>query len=56
MSNISRKEFLKKSSVLGATTMILPSITSSTLFGRGSPNEQVNIGLIGCRNQGFTIL
>lgn len=42
MSNISRKEFLKKSSVLGATTMILPRITSSSLLGFGSHNEQIN--------------
>ncbi|PXA04298.1 oxidoreductase [Coraliomargarita sinensis] len=48
--NQSRRDFLKASTALGAFT-ILPS---SGLFGNNavSPNEKINLAVIGCGNQG----
>jgi len=56
MKNISRRNFLVNSSVVGTTALAAPMVVSASMFGAGAPSNQVNVGLIGCRNMGFYIL
>ena len=50
----SRRDFLKKSSASAAGLgLIIPDFS---FFRKISPNEKVNIGLIGARNKGYNIL
>ena len=50
----SRREFIKRTALLttGASLLSAPS-WSNPIF---PPNERINVGLIGCRNQGFYVL
>jgi len=52
MNETNRREFLKKSAVVTAGVAAAPAIMNAGC----SPNEVVNVGLIGCRNMGFTDL
>jgi len=49
----SRREFIKKAALLTTGTGLMSSSWASP---RLSPNERINVGLIGCRNQGFYVL
>ncbi|MGD9931390.1 MAG: Gfo/Idh/MocA family protein [Mangrovibacterium sp.] len=52
MNETDRRNFLKQSAVLAAGVAAVP-----TLLNAGcSPNEKVNVGLIGCRGMGFNNL
>lgn len=46
-----RRTFIKKSAVLSAGTMILPTIVPSTVFGKTAPSNQINVGMIGTGRQ-----
>jgi len=53
---VNRREFLKKTS-LAATGAGLFSILPSSVWGANvAPSDQINVGLIGCRGHGFSIL
>jgi len=52
MIETNRREFLKKSAVVTAGVAAVPAIMNAGC----SPNEVVNVGLIGCRNMGFNDL
>ncbi len=47
----SRRSFLKKASAFSASTIILPTIVPSTVFGKTAPSNQINIGMIGTGRQ-----
>lgn len=51
----SRRTFLEKSGKLAAATTLAASFPNILRAGI-SPNEQINLGLIGCRNRGFRVL
>ena len=47
-NEITRREYLK-ASALGASGLFLaPTIVPSTVWGKGSPNDKINVGQIGC--------
>ncbi len=46
-----RREFLKKTSVLTAGAGILPTVVPSTVFGKTAPSNQINVGMIGTGRQ-----
>lgn len=50
-SNNTRRNFLKKSSAFAAGTMILPTVVPSTVFGKGAPSNQINVGMVGTGRQ-----
>lgn len=50
-SNSSRRDFLKKTSLATAGTMVLPTIVPSTVFGKTAPSNQINVGMIGTGRQ-----
>lgn len=50
--NMNRRDFIKASAI-GAGVMILPSYVAGQSKTQKSPNERLNIGLIGCGGQGF---
>lgn len=54
-SYTSRREFLRKSSLLTAGTVILPTIVPSTVFGRNAPGNRINIGMIGTGRQAVRV-
>jgi len=47
----SRRDFLKKSSVITAGTMILPTVVPSTVFGKTAPSNQITVGMVGTGRQ-----
>ena len=56
MNQMNRRNFVKKTSVLSAgigSVTILPSSVWSAVV---APSDKVNVGIIGCRKQGFGIL
>jgi myo-inositol 2-dehydrogenase / D-chiro-inositol 1-dehydrogenase len=42
-----RRTFLRESLIVGAGTIIIPTIVPSTVFGRNAPSNKINIGQIG---------
>ena len=52
--NASRRGFIKKSTLFTAGASLLS--TASWSGSHLSANEKINVGLIGCRNQGFYVL
>jgi predicted dehydrogenase len=52
--NTSRRGFIKKTALFTTGASLLS--TASWANSRFSPNERINVGLIGCRNQGFYVL
>ncbi len=48
-----RRDFIKHSSVVAAGAIAMPTIMNA---GCASPNEKINVGLIGCRGMGFSDL
>ena len=53
---INRRKFITNSSLLGAATIVVPTISSSSLFGCEAPSSQITVGLIGVRNMGWVDL
>ncbi|MEX0647994.1 MAG: Gfo/Idh/MocA family oxidoreductase [Balneolaceae bacterium] len=47
-SGLTRREYLKTSLFGTAGMFIAPSIVPSTVFGKNTPNNKINIGQIGC--------
>lgn len=54
-SNTSRRDFLKKSSVLTAGTIVVPSIVPSSVFGKSAPSNQINIGMLATGRQAINV-
>ncbi len=46
-----RRDFLKKSTVAAAGTMLIPSIVPASVFGKTAPSNQINIGMVGTGRQ-----
>ncbi|MFA5651058.1 MAG: Gfo/Idh/MocA family oxidoreductase, partial [Proteiniphilum sp.] len=53
-----RRIFLKKSAITATGLGLAPLMGSSysSVFGQSAPSNKIKIGLIGCRNQGWTNL
>jgi predicted dehydrogenase len=49
---MNRREFLKRSAVLGAGTLVVPTIVKASIFGPDAPSNRINIGVIGTGRQG----
>lgn len=49
--NNSRRDFLKKSAVLTAGTMFIPTIVPSSVFGKTAPSNQITVGMIATGRQ-----
>lgn len=54
--SINRREFLKKTSLSAAGAGLFTILPSSVWGAKVAPSDQINVGLIGCRNHGFSIL
>lgn len=52
---VTRRNFLRTSSMMAAGTLI-PAAARGSMFQSISPNEQVNVALIGCSNMGWVNL
>lgn len=52
---VTRRNFLRTSSMLAAGTL-LPVAAEGSILQSISPNEQINVALIGCRNMGWVNL
>lgn len=52
---ITRRSFLKKSSIAAATGLTMPAYLKSASFGV-SANDKINVALIGCRGMGWSNL
>ena len=50
--NSNRRSFIKKTAVAAAAVSVAPAVFSAC----ASPGEKVNVGLVGCRSQGFADL
>jgi hypothetical protein len=46
-----RRDFIRSSAALAATTAAAPFIAPSTVFGRNAPSNRITLGIIGCGNQ-----
>ena len=53
---INRRQFIKKSSLSAVGIGMFSIIPSSVWGAKVAPSDQINVGLIGCRNHGFSIL
>jgi hypothetical protein len=49
--NSTRRDFIKKSSLLTAGVFALPTIVPSSVFGKTAPSNQINVGMIGTGRQ-----
>ena len=47
----SRRDFLKKSSLLTAGTIVIPTILPSSVFGKSAPSNLINVGMIATGRQ-----
>jgi predicted dehydrogenase len=52
MENRTRRDFLKKSLLTGASLVTLPEIIKSAAFGNNSPNKLIQFAQIGCGREG----
>ena len=53
----SRRKFIRQSAAVAAGSALLTALPGSLRAGAGfAPSDQLNIGLIGCRNRGFDVL
>ncbi len=43
-----RRKFIRNAVAGAAGTIILPAVVPSSVFGKGSPNDKINVGVIGC--------
>lgn len=46
-----RREFIEKSALLAAGSIIAPSIVPSSVFGKSSPSNRITVACIGCGRQ-----
>ena len=51
-----RREFIFKSSMMGAGMLLSPTLVSAASRQKKSANDKIGVGLIGCRSMGFTDL
>lgn len=56
MEKLNRRDFIKKSSIVGAGIGTASIIPSKVWGAKVAPSDQVNVALIGCRSKGFGIL
>lgn len=49
---LSRRDFLKASTVVTAGVIVVPTIIPSSVFGANAPSNRILIGAIGCGRQG----
>ncbi len=49
---MNRREFLKRSAVLSAGTLVVPTIVKASIWGPDAPSNRINIGVIGTGRQG----
>ena len=54
-ANTTRRDFLRKSSLLTAGALAVPSIVPSSVFGRTAPSNQINVGMVGVGRQAIEI-
>jgi Predicted dehydrogenases and related proteins len=45
--SISRRSFLKRAGILGASGLIMPTIVPASVFGKNAPSNKINVGMIG---------
>ncbi len=50
-----RRDFLKQASVLAAGSMVVPTIVPSSVFGKNSPSNQINVGMLGAGRQAVLV-
>ena len=53
---INRRDFIRKSSLTAAGAGLFTILPSSVWGAKVAPSDRINVGLIGCRNHGFSIL
>jgi myo-inositol 2-dehydrogenase/D-chiro-inositol 1-dehydrogenase len=51
MENKTRRDFIKKSSMISAGAIIAPMIVPSSVFGKTAPSNQINVGMVGTGRQ-----
>ncbi len=54
-SNESRRDFLRKTSLLAAGAVVVPTIVPSSVFGKTAPSNQINIGMVGVGRQAVKV-
>jgi len=52
-SDKSRRDFIKKTTLVSAGTLAVPTIVPSTIFGKNAPSNRINIGMIGTGRHGI---
>ncbi len=50
-----RRELIKKSSILSAGAVILPTILPSSVFGKNAPSNRINVGMVGTGRQAIGV-
>lgn len=50
-SQLSRRDFLRFSTALTVTTLAVPTVVPSSVFGQNAPSKRITLGIIGCGNQ-----
>src|SRR5690606_31749381 len=53
--NDSRRNFIKNSTIGAIGALSFPTILPSTVFGRDSPSNRINIAIIGCGRQSVNL-
>ncbi|MGF1585551.1 MAG: Gfo/Idh/MocA family protein [Bacteroidales bacterium] len=48
---ITRRNFVKRTSLLSAGSLMMPTILPSSVFGKNAPSNKINIGMIGAGRQ-----
>lgn len=51
-TQMNRREFLKTSAAVAVSTVVLPQIVPSSVFGADAPSKRITMGFIGVGNQG----
>lgn len=46
-----RRDFIKRSSVITAGTIVFPAIIPSSVLGKNAPSKQINVGMVGTGRQ-----
>jgi len=50
-NNNSRRDFIKKTSLITSVAILVPNIVPSSVFGKNAPSKRINIGMIGVGRQ-----
>jgi predicted dehydrogenase len=48
---ITRRDFMKKTTMLASGAVVAPTILPSSVFGKSAPSNQINVGMIGTGRQ-----